>query len=142
RVEDSIRLVELPQTQYALRVADIGDLGMELQPRVGDLELAVEKIEAVLIDVHEHEALRLEASDLPRDLPADRAGRARHEQPLAGHEAAHFLGIEGPLVSRQQVLGTQIVQHRRGNPIVQVREGNWNDLELKLQSGTEAQNRL
>ena len=52
---------------------------------MGALQLAEEEVEAVLVDVGQHEARRLEAGELAADLAADRARGARDQDPSPAH---------------------------------------------------------
>ena len=137
-VEHVLRLVHGAQVQQLGGLTDVGDFGVQLQLRVFLAQPARQQVEGVLVHVHQHELARTIAGHLPRNLPADGAATAGHQNATATDHGLDLVGVELNLVARQQILGGEVMQHGRRHLFVQVAERRRDDLEADLEGAAES----
>src|SRR6202521_1534595 len=141
-VKDVVRAMELAEALERILLAEVGGFREDFQIGPGLAELAVEEVKPVLVDVDESEGRRAVGRDLSGELAADRSTRPRDQNPLARDQSLDLPSVERPRVTREQVLRGEIVEHGGVDAIVQVSEGNGNDLEVHFQARAEPQDRL
>ena len=102
-MEDDGGLLGLEDHIHARRIADVGDLRVDLHARAL-AQLAIDLEEAVLGVVDHHEPPDLHAHELAAELGADGAARARDHHGAAAYVGAHGGGIELHGLAPQDVL--------------------------------------
>ncbi len=77
--------------------------------------------------------------DLTARLAADRAGGSRHQDAPAANQPVELVRVEEHLVARQQVVGREVGEGGDLHAVVQVGEGDRQDLVAELEVGAGGQ---
>ena len=93
RVEHHIRVQALKQGVHFFGIAHRGDVHFQVQlGAVAARQLLLDGIGAVLVDIHDNQALGPAGCDLTAQLAADGTAAARHQHGFAAHQAAGGIG--------------------------------------------------
>ena len=111
RVQHDVRLVARKDLVKRRRVADRDDLHLHVQRHaVGDAQLLLNVVRAVLVLVQNHELFGLHLGDLAAQLAADRAAAARDEHRLPAVIRGGALIGELHRLAEEQLLNVKLAQ--------------------------------
>ncbi len=108
RVIHDVRTVLPERALQRRRIARVDDGGHDVALGVALPELALDLVDLVLAPAQEHQALHVEAGELPADLASNRATRARDQDGAPHQEAFDLALVELHRLATEEILGAHV----------------------------------